>query len=644
MKSHWVMDYETLCNCFVAVFEHYKEDKRRVFVVHALSPRSQFDEFIEFLEQNKVKDEWHISFNGLSFDAQVTEFILQNYPNWQESSNEEIAGIIYRYAQLIIQRQRDELPEFPEWKLSIKQIDLFKMNHWDNAAKRSGLKWIQYSMDWYNVEDMPIKHDELITTVDQLNKVVSYCVNDVTSTKQILEASKEQLSLRKALSEEYGINLYSASETKIAKELFAHFLSQSTGIPKHELKKMRTLRKQIYLEECIFDYIEFETKEFQDLLKFFRGKVITETKGALNHKITYKGVDTYYGLGGIHGAREAGVYEAKDGYTIMTSDVTSFYPNLAIRNKLAPAHIDNEAFCTQYEWFFEERKKYDKKDPKNYVFKIILNSTYGLSNDENSYLYDPKFTMSITINGQLLLTKLYEMLAEGIPGAIPIMQNTDGLEMMIPNCFKQKYLDICAEWEKLTKLQLEHDEYSKMIIADVNNYIAMYANPEKKPKCKGRFEWEDQEKKKVAVLHKNKSFLVIPKAIYHYFVYGTDPKDYLASNRAILDYCGGVKAKGDWELISTKVEKGKVIENPLQKINRYYISKEGEKLSKRHKFDQREIQVESGRWMQTIMNRYQQQPFESYGVDEDYYLEQIYKEISNIDKKVTRTFTQLELF
>ena len=63
-----------------------------------------------------------------------------------------------------------------------------------------------------------------------------------------------------------------------------------------------------------------------------------------------------------------------------------------------------------YEGIFEDRKKIPKSDPKNYVFKIILNSTYGLTGDENSFLYDPKMTMDITINGQLSLSMLYEML------------------------------------------------------------------------------------------------------------------------------------------------------------------------------------------------------------------------------------------
>ena len=34
--KHWVMDYETLSDCFVAVFEHYKTNETKTFVVHDL--------------------------------------------------------------------------------------------------------------------------------------------------------------------------------------------------------------------------------------------------------------------------------------------------------------------------------------------------------------------------------------------------------------------------------------------------------------------------------------------------------------------------------------------------------------------------------------------------------------------------------
>ena len=55
------------------------------------------------------------------------------------------------------------------------------MNHWDNRAKMSSLKWIQYSMDWKNVEEMPHPHNEPITDANQLNLVINYCLNALKS-------------------------------------------------------------------------------------------------------------------------------------------------------------------------------------------------------------------------------------------------------------------------------------------------------------------------------------------------------------------------------------------------------------------------------------------------------------------------------
>jgi hypothetical protein len=54
--------------------------------------------------------------------------------------------------------------------------------------------------------------------------------------------------------------------------------------------------------------------------------------------------------------------------------------------------------------------------------------------------------MQITINGQLLLSKLAEMLSLAIPECQPLMLNTDGLEMMIPDSRIDDYMRVCAEW------------------------------------------------------------------------------------------------------------------------------------------------------------------------------------------------------
>ena len=637
---HWVMDYETICNCFIGVFTHYKKDETKVFVV--CEQQNDFLELVSFLQDCVNKNQWHISYNGLNFDAQISQYILDVHVKLAQLDGESIAKAIYKFAQETIEKtDRNEFATYPPSKLKIRQIDLFKMNHWDNKAKMSSLKWIQYSMDWNNVEEMPHPHNKPVTDLHTLDSVIKYCINDVNSTKQILDHSKEQIQLRQTLTKEYGIDLYSASEPRISKELFLHFLSKKLKWNKSEIKVLRTKRQTISLSECILPYVKFSTPEFNSVLDYFRTKIISSTKDGFKHTIKYKGVKTDYGLGGIHGAIESGVYEAKPGWTIMTSDVTSFYPNLAIKNGFHPAHLPQSEFCELYEWFFEERKKIPKSDPKNYVYKIILNSTYGLTGDENSFLYDPKMTMQITINGQLLLSMLYEMLCDNIPEAKPLMQNTDGLEMMIPVEKIPVYMKVCEQWEKLTQLSLEHDEYTKMIIGDVNNYIAIHKNG--KTKCKGRFEWDDLEKKKVSVFHKNKSFLIIPKAIYAYFTQGILPEEFLEQNQNIYDYCGAVKAKGGWHFEERNIIDGYLSNKRLQKIVRYYISNTGGKLVKCHN-DGREIQVEAGQWLQTTINQMTDKPFNQYDIDLSYYVESIYKEITQIEKVRPKAYYQLSLF
>jgi hypothetical protein len=165
-----------------------------------------------------------------------------------------------------------------------------------------------------------------------------------------------------------------------------------------------------------------------------------------------------------------------------------------------------------------------------------------------------------------------------------------------------------------------------------------------KVKCKGAFEWEDLAKKKVATFHKNKSFLIIPKAIYAFFVHGTKPEEFLEQNQNIFDYCGAVKAKAGWYFEQRYVKDGIVVNDKLQKIVRYYISNEGSKIVKRHQ-DSREIQVESGEWLQTTVNKLDPSiAYDKYDIDKKYYLEEIYKQIEGIQVVSQKGMTQLSLF
>jgi hypothetical protein len=626
-QTHYVMDYETMINLFVAVFVHYKTDEEKVFIIHAL--RDDTDEFLKFLEKNKKNKEWHISFNGLNFDSQITEIILRT-KDFRTMTTEARLNLIYTSAQKII-HSKDPWPEYPEWKLSIAQLDIYKMNHWDNPNKRASLKWIQCITDWHNVQEMPIHHSTPVYTWEEINQVSGYCRNDVLSTK------------RARIKQKYGLQCYSYSNTKLGSELLLKMYCDLTGNEKREVRGYRTNRTAIPIKDIIFPYVKFQTPELIGFHEMIKQSVITSTKKGFEYTLKYKGYEFFIGAGGIHQCIQPGIYKAEGDDIIEDEDVASLYPSLGCQNGMYPAHLGPEFFKV-YKHEIVDVRLGEKAKPKAERdmaiiegFKEAANASYGNSNSPFSWLYDPQYTMQTTINGQLSILMLVEDLLTRIPGAVLLQTNTDGLTLKYNKKYKQLYHDIGSEWEKKTKLTLEYASYEAMYIWDTNNYIALKNKNE--AKCKGRFEWEEFVKYKHTHLHKNKSYLIVAKAVYNFFVNNITPEDYLKSNRNIFDYCAFVRLKSNWILKQLCIEKGEVMRSTLQSTFRYYVSKKGCKVIKANVDDGREIQLEAGPILITDYCNAVKLPWEEYGVDEKFYLDKIYNELDQLVPKKSQQLT-----
>lgn len=635
-KTNWVLDIETLSNCIIFCFVDFWTEERHHFILW--KNKDDRAAFYKFLHRNIDLRERHITFNGLAFDSQIVQWLLnkENYYNSPLVDVDTMINDIYKKSQEIIQRSfNNEFQDFPEWKMQILQLDLFKMNHWDNAAKMASLKWLSCSIDWPNIEDMPYSHTHYVENDKELGIILSYCYNDCDVTKKVLHLSKEGVDIRRDLSKEYSLSLYSASEPRLAKELFLYFLSQKTGIDKRELKKYSTVREKINVNEILLPYIKFERQEFVMLLNNFKKLTINgaELRGAFTYNVKYRGLSIDYGVGGLHADSGPNKYFSDEKNVIIDADVKSYYPNLAIKNKWAPAHINKAAFCDQYEAFYIDRTKFKKGTPNNYLYKILLNSTFGLSIDKTSFLSDPQLGCQITINGQLLLTMLIEMICEAIPEAKPLVANTDGISISIPRTKEAQYYEICKQWEAITFLELEFDNIDKMFSFDCNNFLQISSSG--KAKCKGRFEYEAHDKYDTNVLHKNKSFLVVAKAIYEYFANGITPEEYITNHRKIYDFCGFARAKGQWKFVQVTSTGDGVTEKTIQKTLRYFVSKTGSKVVKRKKDEDgkvRQIQVLAGRMHITEFNKFWEKKWDDYNLDYSYYIKEAYREIHILEK------------
>jgi len=450
-----------------------------------------------------------------------------------------------------------------------------------NAARRTSLKAVEVAMRMENIEDLPYSPDMHINKEQSL-EVTAYCHHDVKATKLFYNEIQGERDLRKGLSETYNLDLYDAPDMKIGSDIILKAISEKLNKPKWEVNKLRTFRKGINILNIILPYIKFKTVEFNKVLDKFQRTIVKDTKGDLEHSTVFRGIKYDYGTGGLHACINSGTYKNNDHWMILDIDVISYYPNIAIRNKQYPEHLGKD-FCEVYEDMFETRKTFAKGTPENYGMKIALNSAYGKSNDVYSFLYDPKFTMFITVNGQLLLSLLTENILLGTKAEL-LQANTDGISIKVPRTEYNAVKQLMKKWEELTSLELEEVEYKAMFISNVNNYIAVTTDG--KAKYKGFYEIDKQ-------YHKNHSNRIVSIAIARKCLFDISPEETITNHMhvteyedinvkayGIYDFCASVRARGDAKYKTRHWTQGEYVINDLPKTNRYFVANQGVELLK----------------------------------------------------------------
>jgi DNA polymerase elongation subunit (family B) len=293
-------------------------------------------------------------------------------------------------------------------------------------------------------------------------------------------------------------------------------------------------------------------------------------------------------------------------------DVSSYYPNLAISNGFYPQHLGKE-FCTIYKNLYEQRKTYPKKSAESAMLKLALNGVYGDSNNQFSVFYDPLYTMTITLNGQLLLCWLAEEILKWTDAEL-IQINTDGLTVRIPRTQLPDLKKTRTHWETATGLQLEEAVYKVMMIRDVNNYIAQYEDGS--VKRKGAYEYDME-------WHQNAGGLVIAKVAEKVLLENAPIRQTLEQWPDIMDFMLRTKVPRSSYLA---LEKDGVT-TQLQNITRYYIAQDGGRLFKwmpplKGKVEWRKIGVESGWGVQPCNDI---RDAGKLPVDFDYYVREVEK-------------------
>lgn len=664
----WIYDLETYPNCFL--FAVTRADGKHKHVLEVSDRINEIDRIFKCIDHIKDNDGYMVGFNNIGFDYPILHELILKRDNLPKTGR-TIAKLAFKLAQ-------DQIDSFKNDGFGntiksadciIKQIDLYRIWHFNNKARATSLKLLEFNMKLDNIEDLPFAVGQELNH-QEIDKLKAYNLHDINATLAFFQASTTQVQFRFDLSEKYGKDWNNCDDTKIGAEYFAMKLEEA-GVKLRKFKdgKMvlnQTKRDKIIVKECLFDYYDFKRPEFIAVQQWFNAQVITETKGVFSEieehnlgavaqyaemetkrkkfkskpdekalqefkrehpmgwveeeelkateylfdengehvmqypldadgspdlmkkpkkvrvpKKSYWGcykvaetlnvvVDGFrfdFGTGGIHGSIRFKAARENKKYKLKDADVSSMYPNIAIANRVYPEHL-GEIFCDIYQDMYIQRKSFDKASAENAMLKLALNGTYGKSNDKYSIFYDPKFTMTITINGQLSLCLLAEKLLE-IPDLKIVQVNTDGVTVALPRDSEDEYNSICEAWQKQVGLQLEFVDYSKMYIRDVNNYIAVYTNG--KLKRKGAYQYEGLG------WHQNQGGLIIPMAAEAYMLHGKDIRTFIKNHSNKWDFMLRTKVPRNSKLVMIMPD-GKEVQQ--QNICRYYPSKNGGKLVK----------------------------------------------------------------
>lgn len=612
------------------------------------------ERLIEYL--NSIQGQ--IGFNVINFDYPVLHWILQNYKKYNQYT---LPQAICEKAQEII---KQEFSSIKENEVLIPQLDLFKIWHYGNKARITSLKYLEFTMEMDNIEDLPFDIYSNLTS-EMIDKIIEYCYHDVHATYTFYLKSLGRIKLRKDLSKKYGISLLNRPDVGIAEDLVLHSYCQQTGKDKQEVKKLKTEYDWIQGKNVILPLIEFKTEQMQSWLLQLKEVYLKRMGGFWKGEvISLYGEEYQIGLGGLHIEQKPGIYEISDEQYMAELDCAGMYPTFICNHGMYPAHLGKE-FLTLYKEIREARLEAKKSGDKvmDAAGKLIGNGLFGKFGSDFSYYYDLKMLYTTTLNNQLFLLMLIEQC--GLNNLKIISANTDSITVFINKKELPILESVTKDWEKVSLHTMEYTPYKKIIYRDVNNYITL--KTDNVVKFKGVFDtFEDKNSDKFDGWHKNHSMMIIPIALKEYYINNILPEDTIRNHNNIFDFCKAVKGNKSIEFITRDWVNKEIVEYPQQKkVNRYIVTNNGcqlikilpplqnkdgtfkrDKLANYKKdnpaqlnlFDfipdvvqsvNREFGIEAGYKVQ-ILNIIESKNIQDYDINFDYYINEAYKIINQI--------------
>lgn len=645
-KIVYVYDIEVFQNIFHCSVKN--TETNNIYKFEISERKNQLRELVKFFKQVDKYITWgdyyttninipaniiFCGYNNLHYDNPIINYIIEYEDKLMQYNIPTICSSIFNLSKTITTSSEDNIDAWKHWKYQIwfDTLDILTMLY--SNKLRVGLKEIQVTMQYPNVQEFVCDWTKPLPLED-FDSMIDYNINDIESTSELLNRCKKDVDLRIAIEDEYGVRVLSKDGVNIGMKILTQKYLEKTGLTWQDIKDLRSPMSVIPLKDVILPFIKYDSPILQRVLDDMKNQIVSPGRKGYENKFVFNNLRYSVGVGGIHSVNSPEIIIPRDDEMLIDIDVASLYPSMLIEYEFYPKHLGKE-FLEVYKQIKDERieAKHNGDKVKNETLKLALNGLSGNLQNEHNFCYSPFAVMQIRINGQLLLLMLAEKLTQ--IGCRIVQANTDGLFVLLKKDVYSKVNSICREWEQLTKLTLEEDRFKAMYQYAINDYFAI--TEDNKVKEKGMFIT-------AVKLGKGLTPKIIPKAVISFFKDGIPVEDTIKNCTDIRDFLMSEKTGKQWHVEYMNEEQ--------QRTNRFYAStnggylwkwkdtghKEGEIITytepyvgeRRYKASARQYQNMLTASGVTLLNKFDDKPIEERKINYRYYIMEAYKIIRDL--------------
>jgi len=283
-------------------------------------------------------------FNNNKYDDIMLAFLLANINKLRGKTTLEVCEMMKAHNDNVIEMGYSVYhveKSLKGFKKPFTSYDI--LNGLFETVERKPLKQFAISLKWYRIQDLPHTPDTYLPK-GSLPEVADYCVNDVLISRAIFNLRKKDFADKIEYSKLYGLDLTNKNKSSIASALLAKFYIDRTGYKFYEFKDKRTYRTMIPFKDIVDPTISFVSPELIE----FHNKILSTRfiPGAdtFSETVIFNNIEYSLGVGGIHSVDLPARFASDDEWFIIDVDGDSYYPITGITMKIAPAHLDQEAF------------------------------------------------------------------------------------------------------------------------------------------------------------------------------------------------------------------------------------------------------------------------------------------------------------